>query len=76
MGLENHEEQDFIALPRSESGFGSVADIYISKHFDLNASVTPSDGFIGLSSTEDISENTRSILCEVFKLDDSQFQLQ
>lgn len=75
MELENHEEQKFIVLPKSASGFESVADIYISNDFDLNAPVTPSDGFIGLSTTKDISENTRSILCEVFNLGDSQGQL-
>lgn len=66
------EEPGFIVLPKTSVGFGSVADIYISEKFDLNASVTPSSIFIGLSSTEEISANTKSILREVLHLNEGQ----
>jgi len=66
------DEPGFIALPKTSSGLGSIADIYISETFDLNASVTPSNLFINLSSTEGISANTKSILREVFHLNEGQ----
>ena len=67
------DELGFIALPKTSTGLGSIADIYVSAEFDATTPVTPSDIFINLSSTEEISENTRSILREVFHLNKGQF---
>lgn len=69
----NHEldEPGFIALPKTSVGLESIADIYISE-IDLSASVTPSDLFIAMSSTEEVSANTKCILREVFHLNEGQ----
>ena len=65
------DEPGFIARPKTSIGLERIADIYISE-IDLNASVTPSDLFIALSSTAAVSANTKSILREVFHLNEGQ----
>lgn len=65
------DEPGFIALPETTIGLGSIANIYISD-ISPNASVTPSGLFINLSTTIEISENTKSILREVFDLNENQ----